>query len=98
MMHLFITNRKGVQIILHVDALKEAFPTSDGRGTVCVISVRNKKGDHSDTFMVVNESTQEIKKQLIKIRSLEEAKQRERKTLCGESSSPTEETPSEDQN
>lgn len=68
MKHLFLTNKHGKRIIIHHEALKEAFPTSDGKASVCVVDVRKSKGDASDTFMVVSESTENIGEQLKNIR------------------------------
>lgn len=63
MSHLFLTNKKGKTIIIHRDTLKESFPTADGLASVCVVNV-HRKADEPDTFTVVNESTDEIKRQL----------------------------------
>lgn len=66
MSHVYLTNKKGARLIVHREALKEAFPTGDGNGSICVITVK-KKGDDGDTFTVVNEKTPEIEAQLKKL-------------------------------
>lgn len=74
MSHLYLTNKKGFRIVIHRDTLKEAFPTADSKGSVCVLDVRKKKNDESHTFTVVNEQTTEIESQLKKIEAAEAVK------------------------
>lgn len=70
MRHLVLTNKNKERIIIHEDTLKEAFPTNDGRATVCVLDVQTQD-KRPETFMVVNETTEEIERQLREIRRKE---------------------------
>lgn len=60
--HLILTDRKGGKIILHQDELKEAFGSNDDSYTVCVLGIKRKDG--SDAFLLVEETLNEIEKQL----------------------------------
>jgi hypothetical protein len=64
MNHLFLTKKNGERIVVHHQALKEAFPTTDGMASICVVAVRKSKDDQADTFVIVSESTADIEKQL----------------------------------
>ena len=58
MNHIKLTNKKDQLIVIHKDALKEAFPAADMRFTVLVIDVKNK--DKEDSYLLVRESTKII--------------------------------------
>jgi hypothetical protein len=65
MRHLKLTNKEGHSIVLHHDDLIEAFPPKHGNGAICV--TRIKRDDEKDTFILVNETPEEIYLQLEKL-------------------------------
>ena len=58
MRHIRLTNRHNQKIIAHCDVIKEVWPANDGENSVVVLDVKKKDGD--DTYVVVNETEQEI--------------------------------------
>lgn len=58
MKHLKLTTKKNTTILVHPDEIKEAYPSQDGKHTIVVVGVRNRKGD--DTFLAVAHTVDEI--------------------------------------
>ena len=58
MRHIAVHNKKNQKVLVHVEDLKEAFPAADNKHTVLVIRVADR--DKGESFLIVNESTNEI--------------------------------------
>ena len=65
MRHIAVTTKKDQKVLIHVDDLKEAYPTADNKHTVCVIRVSDR--DRAETFLIVTETTGQIYDQLRKL-------------------------------
>ena len=72
MSHVYLTKKNGDELIIHHDELKEAFPTGDGQATVCALKIPKRDSGEDYTFMVVNETTREIRVQLNSIKDRNE--------------------------
>lgn len=62
MKHLKLTNKDDQTILVHVESLIEAFPAKDGEHSVCVLDIKKRDGDQ--TFLLVNETTDNIYAQM----------------------------------
>lgn len=62
MRHISVTTKKNQKVLIHVEDLKEAYPTADNKHTVCVIRVSDR--DREETFLIVQETTAMIYEEL----------------------------------
>ena len=65
MRHLYLTNKNGTRVVIHVEDLREAFPAADEKHTVCVLRIQKREG--GDTYVLVKESVESIYEELTKL-------------------------------